>query len=94
MDHFREVKNKLTWHNDGRFEAELTNGQITMLRFCEPGKGVDDCGKCLTSTDYKYLLAVRDALTDLFVFIEEENKRQGYSFANSETPKPPEGGLN
>lgn len=57
----------------------------TKLSFCEPGKGTDtDCGKCLTSTDYKYLISVRDALTDLFVFIEEENKRQGYSFANTD----------
>ena len=84
MDHFREVKNQLTWHNDGKFEAELTNGSITRLSFCEPGKGGDDCGKCLSSTDYKYLLSVRDALTDLFVFIEEENKRMGYKFANAE----------
>lgn len=87
MDHFREIKNTLTWHNDGKFEVVLTNGQITSLSFCEPGKGGDACGKCLTSTDYKYLQSVYSCLGDLFVFIEEENKRLGYSFAKKEEIK-------
>ena len=81
MDHFREIKNNLTWHNEGRFEVELINGIITRLNFCEPGKGSDDTGKCLTSTNYKFLLAVHSCLADLFNFIEEENKRLGYSYA-------------
>jgi len=81
MDHFREVKNTLTWHNEGKFNAELVNGIITTLNFCEPGKGPDDIGKCLTSTDFKYLQAVYTCLGDLFSFIEEENKRLGYSYA-------------
>src|SRR5476651_2421394 len=81
MDHFREIKNSLTWHNEGKFEVELINGIITKLNFCEPGKGPDDLGKCLTSTNYKYLQSVYSCLGDLFVFIEEENKRLGYSYA-------------
>jgi hypothetical protein len=81
MDHFREIKNNLAWHNEGKFEAELINGIITKLNFCEPGKGPDDVGKCLTSTNYKYLQAVHACLGDLFTFIEEENKRLGYKYA-------------
>ncbi|MDB5030481.1 hypothetical protein [Mucilaginibacter sp.] len=84
MDHFREIKNCLTWHSEGKFEVELTNGIITRLNFCEPGKGPDDTGKCLTSVNYKYLQAVHACLGDLFTFIEEENKRLGYSYAREE----------
>ncbi|MBB3055067.1 hypothetical protein [Mucilaginibacter gotjawali] len=87
MDHFREVKNTLSWHNEGKFNAELVNGIITKLNFCEPGKGPDDPGKVLTSTNFKYLRAVYACLGDLFNFIEEENKRLGYSYAR-ETPIP------
>jgi hypothetical protein len=81
MDHFREIKNNLTWHNEGKFEVELINGVISKLNFCEPGKGPDDTGKCLTSTNYKYLQAVHACLGDLFTFIDEENKRLGYKYA-------------
>ena len=83
MDHFREIKNSLTWHNEGKFEVELINGIITKLNFCEPGKGPDDSGKCLTSTNYKFLQSVYNCLGDLFVFIEEENKRLGYRYART-----------
>jgi len=83
MDHFREVKNVLTWHNEGMFNAELINGVITKLSFCEPGKGPEDKGKCLTSTNYKYLQAVYSSLGELFMFIDEENKRLGYSYAKT-----------
>lgn len=81
MDHFREIKNSLNWHNEGKFEVELINGIITKLNFCEPGKGPNDPGKCLTSTNFKYLQAVHSCLGDLFAFIEEENKRLGYKYA-------------
>lgn len=81
MDHFREIKNSLTWHNEGKFEVELLNGVITKLNFCEPGKGPDDTGKSLTSTNFKYLQAVHSCLGELFAFIEEENKRLGYKYA-------------
>jgi hypothetical protein len=81
MDHFREIKNNLTWHNEGKFEVELVNGIIKKLNFCEPGKGPEDMGKALTSTNFKFLQSVYDCLGDLFVFIEEENKRLGYSYA-------------
>ncbi|MFD2147623.1 hypothetical protein [Mucilaginibacter antarcticus] len=81
MDHFREIKNQLIWHNEGKFEVELINGIITKLNFCEPGQGPDDVGKCLTSTNYKYLQAVHASLGELFGFIEEENKRLGYKYA-------------
>jgi len=81
MDHYREIKNTLNWHNEGKFEVELVNGVITKLNFCEPGKGPEDTGKSLTSTSYKFLQAVHSCLGDLFAFIEEENKRLGYKFA-------------
>lgn len=81
MDHFREIKNSLNWHNEGKFEVELINGVITKLNFCEPGKGPGDTGKSLTSTNFKYLQSVYNCLGDLFEFIDEENKRLGYSYA-------------
>jgi hypothetical protein len=81
MDNYREIKNNLTWHNEGKFEVELINGVITKLNFCEPGKGPYDTGQCLTSTNFKFLQSVYTSLGDLFTFIEEENKRLGYSYA-------------
>jgi len=84
MDHFREIKNNLVWHNEGKFEVTLVNGIITKLNFCEPGKGPEDTGKALTSTNFKYLQAVYSCLGDLFAFIEEENKRLGYSYARED----------
>ena len=83
MDHYREIRNTLVWHNEGKFEVELVNGVITKLNFCEPGKGPHDTGQCLTSTNFKFLQAVYSSLGDLFAFIEEENKRLGYSYARA-----------
>ncbi|WP_448698289.1 hypothetical protein ACFGVR_15850 [Mucilaginibacter sp. AW1-3] len=81
MDHYREIRNNLAWHNEGKFEVELVNGIITKLNFCEPGKGPHDTGQCLTSTNFKFLQAVYSSLGDLFAFIEDENKRLGYSYS-------------
>jgi len=87
MDHYREIKNSLTWHGEGRFEVEVINGVITKLNFCEPGKGPEVSGKCLTSTNFKFLYAVYSCLGELFAFIQEENKRLGYSYSeNVEIP--------
>lgn len=83
MDHYREIRNTLVWHNEGKFEVELVNGVITKLNFCEPGKGPHDTGQSLTSTNFKFLQAVYSSLGDLFAFIEEENKRLGYSYARN-----------
>ena len=67
MDHFREIKNVLKWHNEGKFEVELINGTISKLNFCEPGEeALKDTGKSLTSTDFKYLYAIYSCLGDLF----------------------------
>jgi len=84
MDHFREIKNTLTWHNEGKFEVILINGVISKLNFCEPGKGPQDLGKCLNSTDYKFLRNVYTSLGELFAFIDEENKRLGYQYSREE----------
>jgi hypothetical protein len=91
MDHFREIKNSLTWHKEGKFEVTLINGVITKLNFCEPGKGLQDSGKCLNSTDYKFLRNVYSCLGELFTFIDEENKRLGYKYSREieETPYQP-----
>lgn len=88
MDHYREIKNTLNWHNEGKFEVELINGVITKLNFCEPGKGPEDTGKSLTSTSFKFLQAVHSCLGDLFAFIEEENKRLVYKFARETELQP------
>jgi hypothetical protein len=84
MNHFREIKNTLTWNNEGKFEVVLINGIIAKLNFCEPGKGPQDTGKCLNSTDYKFLRNVYTSLGELFMFIEEENKRLGYKYSQEE----------
>jgi len=78
----------LTWHSEGKFEVELVNGIIKKLNFCEPGTGPEDSGKCLTSTSFKFLQAVHSCLGDLFTFIEQENKRMGYSYAREEEIQP------
>lgn len=89
MEHIKTITNDLKWHSDsGKFEATLTNGQITQLAFCEPGKGSKLCEKCLTSTDYKFLRSVHGALGELFDFIEKERAAMGHKFANNETVKP------
>ena len=85
MDQFREIKNTLTWHNEGKFEVELVNGMIKKLNFSEPGKGPNDSGKSLTSTNHKYLQSVYHCLGELFAFIEEEEKKMGYKYSR-ETP--------
>ncbi len=41
-----------------------------------------DSGKRLTSTNYRFLLAPNSCFGDLFNFIEDENKRLGYSYAH------------
>lgn len=92
MDHFREVKNSLIWHNEGKFEVVIVNGIITKLNFCEPGtstgKDSKDVGKYLTSTNFKFLQAVHACLGDLFAFMDEENKKMGYSYAHEDEIMP------
>lgn len=80
MENYREIKNTLTWHFEGNFNATIINGVIKELNFCEPGKGAGDCGKCLSSVDYKFLKSVHQALGDIFKFMEDENKHLGYSY--------------
>jgi len=80
MENYREIKNTLTWHFDGNFNATIVNGVIKELNLCEPGKGAGDCGRCLTSTDYKFLKSVHQALGDIFKFMQDENKHLGYSY--------------
>ena len=80
MENHREIKNTLTWHFEGNFNATIVNGVIKELNLCEPGKGAGDCGRCLTSIDYKFLKSVHEALGDIFKFMHEENKRLGYSY--------------
>ena len=89
MESFREIRNCLTWHNEGKFDVELINGVITKLNFCEPGVGPEDPGRSLTSTSYKFLQSVHACLGELFAFIDEENKRLGYKYAREiEAEKP------
>lgn len=81
--HF-EDKVTLEWAHKGSFKAVITNGIVTELQYCEPGTGPtdsDSCGKCLTSTDLKFLQDVHQSLGELFKEIEEANKRLGYSYS-------------
>ena len=80
MDHHREIKNQLTWHDEGKYEVEVVNGKIKKLNFSGPGIGPDTT-QSLTSTDMKFLEAVYKNLGELFEFLKEENKRLGYRYA-------------
>ena len=75
MESFREIRNCLTWHNEGKFEVELINGVITKLNFCEPGVGPEDPGRSLTSTSYKFLQSIHSCLGELFSALTKKNKR-------------------
>lgn len=88
MEILREVKHELTWHNDsdGKFNVTIINNSITALSFCEPGKdSSSECGKCITSTDYRFLKQVHTCLGELFEHIDSEAKKAGHSFAGEET---------
>ena len=77
MEHLKTITNELTWHSpDGVFRVVLTNGQITELNFCASPE------EKLVSTDFKYLKQVYQCLGELFAFIEAEDKKAGYTFAN------------
>lgn len=80
MEKHREIKIDLTWHFDGKFEATVVNGQIQSLNMCELGAN-GECGRCLTSSDIKFLENVHTALGELFKVIEEEQKSNGHSFS-------------
>jgi len=87
MEINREIKHVLTWHNDndGKFEVTIINNAITQLAFCEVGKGeTSECGKCITSTDYRFLKQVHVCLGELFTHLETEAKKAGHSFAGEE----------
>lgn len=82
MNIHKETKISIEWNiAEGRFDAEIINGNITALNFCELGQGTDSCGKCLTSTDLKFLQNVHKALGELFKKLDEANKELGHSFA-------------
>jgi hypothetical protein len=90
MEKHTELRHCLSWEGEGKFEAEIVNGQISKLNFSEIGKGENDCGKFLNSTNYKFLQQVRDNLIQLFNFMEEENKKLGYSFPTDNLDDEPE----
>lgn len=90
MEKFTELRHTISWDGEGKFEAEIVNGQISKINFCEIGKGETDCGKFLNSVNYKFLQQVRDNLTELFNFIETENKKLGYSFPTDNLEEQPE----
>lgn len=82
--HFENIVT-LEWAHEGKFTAKIVNGQIAELEFCEPGVGADGtCGKCLTSTDLKFLQSVHQSLGELFKEVEEAGKKMGYSFSLEE----------
>lgn len=88
MEINKEIKHELTWHNDndGRFNVTIINGAITQLSFCELGTaGEDNCTRCITSTDYKFLKQVHECLGDVFNHLEKEARLNGHSFAGEET---------
>lgn len=82
MNIHKETKISIDWNYiEGKFNAEIINGQISELNFCELGQGTDSCGKCLTSIDLKFLQNVHSALGDLFKKLDEARKELGHSYA-------------
>lgn len=82
MEKLKENKVTLSWNHDGAFSAVIINGQITELNFCQIGKGPDECGSCLTATDYKYLQNIHSSLGELFKELDLINEEAGYKFSN------------
>lgn len=71
----------MAWNNDGKFTAEIVNGVITDLHFCEPGCDEDTApNKCIISTDIKFLTDVHKALGELLDMVKQQQKDLGYSF--------------
>lgn len=79
MEISKEVRVSMSWNVAGQFSAELINGNISALHFCEEGRNI-----CLESVDLKYLHAVHDALGDLFGMIDAQQLEMGHSFARQE----------
>lgn len=93
MDHHREIVNRLGWSFEGKFEVELTNNTITKLEFCEPGVGGDSPVKTLTSTNYKFLVNVHHALSEMLNFMEAEGKKMGHRYATDSAAEEMEDGI-
>lgn len=86
MDLLREHKISISWNNQGKFTAEIINGNITQLHFCEYGKDQNTAPcQCLTSTDWQFLNDVYSALGELFATVKEQQKELGYSYADEKT---------
>jgi hypothetical protein len=83
-DILKEHKITLNWENNGRFNAEIVNGNITKLHFCQAGKDEKNTGECLTCTDFKFLTDVYEALGELFAVMAEQQKELKYSFPTDE----------
>jgi len=83
MNIHRETKVSLEWnYSDSSFQAEIINGNISNLSFCQVGV-TDECN-CLKNTDIKYLKQVHEALGQLFKKIDEERKELGHEYATDE----------
>jgi len=81
MNIHKETKISIEWnHSDATFKAEIINGNIESLSFCEIGQN-DECGKCLTSTDLKFLQNVHTSLGDLFKKLDEARIEMGHTYA-------------
>lgn len=83
MEKDTEIKHTLNWNyaNEGVFKAIVSNGKIAELKMCEIGAGIEG-ERCITTTNETYLRHVHSTLGELIKFIDEEQLRLGYSYAN------------
>ncbi len=72
-----ENKHKLEWNGTHHcvFTAEITNGLITDLHFCEPPVG--EAQACLKTTNEFYLRQVAENLTEMFKYVDAQRAKTG-----------------
>lgn len=88
------VKNShsLSWNGsqDCTFTAEITNGFITELHFCEPPAKIGDEKQCcLTSVNEPYIRQVHEFLGDLLDYMDKQRAATGtFKVDVIDKPKP------
>jgi len=74
MDHFREIKNSLKWHNEGKFEVELINGIIPNLIFVNRAKALKIRERALHQLILNFYKLSTSALATCLILLKRKTK--------------------